>query len=422
MFIKVLLALSFLFPLHVLPLEVIGSASSSTKDEGEQPSNTSLSPLDKKCISTAKDLWVNPNFKDEKIDDLLKCMFLDPHIEVAGKCGKVFYDIVGNNGRVLPKTGYNIRYDYAVEATYLKVKEYFTKASSKDFKIGDLGCGFGLTTFPLAFIMNDRVLGQIILVDAVEKNIKQAQKVLKNFKEKIRIPNNVTFNYMIRFLQDLDSTNTFGSQADGTFDILICLNVMHLMSIGEKQKLIQTCWRVLKPGGILIASHLMLNKTNIPPTYPVPKSPGGYLSRYVVHNASELLYKQKNTLEGDFEKMWKIDEKLAQHLTPQFTYDTNQNPFPAGRLPSSNKDGKVVYHQFAELLTEASWKEKFTKEGFSPVEVIPGTFDDRLVTQLFKKAIEPRAGSVPESLAKKIADSTFDSFLAIAEKPKEEPK
>ena len=87
---------------------------------------------------------------------------------------------------------------------------------------------------------------------------------------------NIKFASMVKMLQDLPKTNTFGKGNYGTFDAILFLNVMHLLSAHDKQEQLNCAYSLLKPVGLVLFLHIQFNSdlTENLPDEPFPL--GGY--------------------------------------------------------------------------------------------------------------------------------------------------
>ena len=111
-----------------------------------------------------------------------------------------------------------------------------TKSPAKAIKILDIGCGYGRDAAYLARNINCRILG----IDNSSEAIEMAKKVMAADLE-----SRVTF-------QCCD----FRQIPEGKFGIIIASNFYHLLKTEDRQALISTLKKRLKPGGMLFLSML----------------------------------------------------------------------------------------------------------------------------------------------------------------------
>ena len=112
---------------------------------------------------------------------------------------------------------------------------------SDQTKVLDVGCGVGNP----AFYLHKKFACDITGISTSEKGVLQAEEESRNrgYQEKVRF----------RVANAMD--NGFG---DNTFDLVWVMESSHLMK--EKPKLFAECYRVLKPGGVILLCDVMLQR------------------------------------------------------------------------------------------------------------------------------------------------------------------
>lgn len=117
-----------------------------------------------------------------------------------------------------------------------KTREYL----KPDMELLELGCGTGSTA-----IIHAPYVRHILATDFSEKMISIAKE-----KAHLQGIENVTF-------KNLDSENA--SFENNSFDVILALSLLHLLP--EKQRLIQSVYDWLKPGGIFVTSTVCIGDT-----------------------------------------------------------------------------------------------------------------------------------------------------------------
>ena len=153
-------------------------------------------------------------------------------IEKFSKLADEWWDI---DGKFKPLHMFNpIRIEYILEITlkYFKIDEN-KKFPLKNLKILDIGCGGGLISEPMT-----RLGANVTGVDASNKNI----NIAKLHAEK----NKLDIIYLSGVPEDLDPQNKF--------DVILNLEVVE--HVENLDLYLESCFKVLKPGGIMFTATL----------------------------------------------------------------------------------------------------------------------------------------------------------------------
>ena len=153
-------------------------------------------------------------------------------IEKFSKLADEWWDI---NGKFKPLHMFNpIRIGYILEniLTFFNIDKN-KKFPLKNLKILDIGCGGGLISEPMT-----RLGADVTGVDASNKNI----NIAKLHAEK----NNLDINYISGVPEDLDPQNKF--------DVILNLEVVE--HVENLDLYLESCFKVLKPGGIMFTATL----------------------------------------------------------------------------------------------------------------------------------------------------------------------
>jgi cyclopropane fatty-acyl-phospholipid synthase-like methyltransferase len=160
------------------------------------------------------------------------------------------------------------------------------KPSHKAIELLDIGCGYGRDATYLARNINCRIFG----IDNSSEAIEMARKALA---------------------EDLESRITFQccdfrQIPEGEFEIVFASNFYHLLKMEERQALINTIKKRLKPGGMLFLSTLSPNDPeHFGKGKPVENEANSF------HDQRFLHFCTKEELESDFSFL--TIKKLSQH-------------------------------------------------------------------------------------------------------------
>ncbi|WP_028773414.1 bifunctional 2-polyprenyl-6-hydroxyphenol methylase/3-demethylubiquinol 3-O-methyltransferase UbiG [Shewanella waksmanii] len=188
-----------------------------------------------------------------------------------------------------------------------------------DLKLLDIGCGAGLLTEPLASYGAD-VLG----IDASEHNVSVASQHAKNSDIK------VTYQHCLA--AEIEHSQT------ANFDII--LNTEVIEHVTDQQALVNTCARLLKPGGLLVMATL--NRTW--QSYVIGILGAEYVMRYLPVGTHNWHY---------FVKPHELEMMLAHHQIDCISCQGMQfNPFNQRWRISQNT--QVNYLLFATKPLESS--------------------------------------------------------------------
>ena len=153
-------------------------------------------------------------------------------IQKFSKLADEWWDV---NGKFKPLHLFNpIRIEYILE----KIKYHFNLKSNnnnflRNLDILDIGCGGGLISEPLA-----RLGGNVTGIDASEKNIKVAQ--VHAIKSKLKI------NYLKNSPEELKEFEKF--------DVILNLEIVE--HVENVDLYLQSCYKLLKTGGIMFTATL----------------------------------------------------------------------------------------------------------------------------------------------------------------------
>lgn len=129
------------------------------------------------------------------------------------------------------------------------------KDSLVGVKFADIGCGVGSMDLLMPFISDGSKPIDITLVEACGKYFTIFDKSLTGIRG--LHPKNITFTKVPCMVQEL--LGTLGEDARGSFDAVTCMNMLHLLSDEGRIAAIRIMKRLLKVGGIVVASHMACN-------------------------------------------------------------------------------------------------------------------------------------------------------------------
>ncbi|WP_299003124.1 bifunctional 2-polyprenyl-6-hydroxyphenol methylase/3-demethylubiquinol 3-O-methyltransferase UbiG [uncultured Shewanella sp.] len=202
------------------------------------------------------------------------------------------------------------------------ISTHFDRDLSRDLpfegiSILDIGCGAGLLAEPLA-TSGATMTG----IDASAMNIAIA-------KQDAEIKN-VSINYVHCLAEDLIHSDE-NSVIENSYDVI--LNTEVIEHVNDKNRLIDTCCQLLRPGGLLIMATL--NRTII--SYFIAILGAEYIMRYLPIGTHQWKH---------FVKPAEIIQRLQVHqLTPLYTQGMSFNPLTQQWY--THKNTKVNYLLYA---------------------------------------------------------------------------
>jgi SAM-dependent methyltransferase len=328
--------------------------------------------------------WVNKRWKAH--DPFGQPYLKKIHDFILGHCN------IPYNERALPEcstvglndVGLWIPYDQSIEKILNSISHMYEKSPPEGLKIADLGCGPGFLSLLISLIYDGEKPITIYCVDCVEPNLATFAKKREAFEGLLGLDfSGVTYKTMVKRIQDLPQTNSFGKKNQGTFHAVVYANVLRLMSILEKDNALKRAHDLLKDGGKLFFTHSQLN------TYQPLGSDvtvGTYVTSYAYNPAVNKIACMENSAtpckDKDPRQMmspqacivpWRSGYKelsLSEFISRSSQLKKRDAP--------NNSAWAVLFYRVTEAVSATTLLEKCRAAGFNAENsaVYPYSFDD----------------------------------------------